>query len=271
MSITSEHLNEYWNLRASNEVRYKGEYFYTVTALPLYFQRRKVLLSEFKKILSNESKHISVLDFGCGDGYYAIWMKKNFPDANIKACDLSSAMINSAKEKASGLNIDFKTADSTIPFDQQFDLIITVAVLAHIMDNNILNKIADNLTHHLKPGGKLIIFEMTADIPRKGNTWNRRSESDYLKIFKDINLESKKLVAYPFFQKADVYLRKTFSLMARIGLCKKYTNLNQSKLYLTIAKLMMKISYLIKLKPKEGNTLFVFRKNSTTSISNNPN
>jgi 2-polyprenyl-3-methyl-5-hydroxy-6-metoxy-1,4-benzoquinol methylase len=59
----------YWNMRADNSYKYKGECFYTLTPIPYYYSRRRILL----KLLGREIKKINkgkILDFGCGDGFY---------------------------------------------------------------------------------------------------------------------------------------------------------------------------------------------------------
>jgi len=56
----------YWNSRGSNFFKYKGEYFYTITPIPHYYKRRKLLLNLIGERLRDKN---AVLDYGCGDIY----------------------------------------------------------------------------------------------------------------------------------------------------------------------------------------------------------
>ena len=65
-NITSQ---DYWNDRGMNSYWYKGETFYTVTPIPLYY-RRRVLLLELLEPLVVDNNVKDICDFGCGDGWY---------------------------------------------------------------------------------------------------------------------------------------------------------------------------------------------------------
>ena len=95
---------KYWEQRAKNIRKYKGEEFYTITEIPFYVYRRNRIL-EILNGISVEGKRI--LDFGCGDGYYSRYLKKR--GAEVIGVDISSGMVNLAKENA-------KKYDLEIPF-----------------------------------------------------------------------------------------------------------------------------------------------------------
>ena len=65
-----------------------------------------------------------ILDIGCGTGNYTKLLREKFPKARIKAIDISSEMIEVAKEKLHGQDIEFIIDDAeTIDPQGQFDLI----------------------------------------------------------------------------------------------------------------------------------------------------
>ncbi|MHC4220939.1 MAG: methyltransferase domain-containing protein, partial [Planctomycetota bacterium] len=69
-----------------------------------------------------------ILDIGCGTGCYTKLLQNHFPAAKIKALDISSEMINVAKDKLAHSNIDFLIADGQkIALDEKFDLITSNA------------------------------------------------------------------------------------------------------------------------------------------------
>lgn len=185
---TPKQMHEYWEDRGSDFFYYKGEVFYTVTSLPYYLKRREILLQKVKMIINqaihesaNSNSEINVLDFGCGDGFYSCWIKKNFNDLNVFGCDLSSNMLELANNRAAsqGLKIKFKISDSTVPFNKRFTIILVVAVLAHVFDYDNLAYILKTLKNHLQDNGYLLIFEFTSDQAVKGNVWYRRTQKQY--------------------------------------------------------------------------------------------
>lgn len=74
------------------------------------------------KIKANGLRRI--LEPGCGTGNYTRLLRERFPEARIRAIDISSAMTRIAEEKIHKNNIEFITADAeTMPLKEKFDLI----------------------------------------------------------------------------------------------------------------------------------------------------
>ena len=66
----------------------------------------------------------NILDIGCGTGNYTRLLKEKFPQASIKAIDISDEMIKIAERKLKGESIEFTTRDGeTIAPQEKFDLI----------------------------------------------------------------------------------------------------------------------------------------------------
>ena len=43
--------DEYWDKRAACEYNYKGEKFYTMTAIPYYYERRNEIIKKIKRLI----------------------------------------------------------------------------------------------------------------------------------------------------------------------------------------------------------------------------
>lgn len=275
-------LHTYWNERGRARINYRGNFYYTITPLPYYIGRKEKLLQIIKKeleLISHTKNKISLLDFGCGDGEYSHWIKKNFPDYEIFGCDLSSSMIDRAIQNVTPNQIEpnFKESDSTIPFTKIFDVILVIAVFAHVLDNEILSNISKDIFSHLHASGKVILFESVGLNPRKGNTWIRRKEIFYEQLFHDLGLklERKYTVSYPFYTILDRYVSRTFRIYFKFLLkiipehlkyrriiTAKSENLNNSRFFLLISEVIFHISKLFNrfFTPVDGNTLFIFTK-----------
>ncbi len=93
----------------------------------------------------------SILDIGCGTGNYTALLRKRFPDAAIKALDISKDMVNVAERKLGKKNVEFSVKDAeTINYKRKFDLISSNAVLQWF--NNTKNTLA-NYSEMLTAGG----------------------------------------------------------------------------------------------------------------------
>lgn len=166
---------QHWDTRAQfNNVR-KGQSFYTITPIPLYLKRRKKLLNLMTDEL-HQAKDI--LDFGCGDGWYVQYFNKHVKNRKkISGLDISPEMVKKAKQ----LNPknDIYTSDSGVKQDQNHDLVYSIATFAHIKDESLL-LVMRNIHESLEKKGKFILFEQVAPIGYKGETFHRRSISDYV-------------------------------------------------------------------------------------------
>jgi SAM-dependent methyltransferase len=88
---------DYWDERGAKSFLYKGERFYTITPIPFYYKRRKILIKLLKEIIHNDAVN-TVFDYGCGDGYYLKIFSGFFPGKKYYGADISQEMIARAKE-----------------------------------------------------------------------------------------------------------------------------------------------------------------------------
>lgn len=107
----------------------------------------------------------SVLEIGCGSGYYSIEVAKYLPSGDLKLFDIQPEMIQKCMRRvaASALrNVSFATGDgAALPFtDAQFDLVYMVTVLGEVRDREACLK---SIMRVLRPGGLLSISEHLPD------------------------------------------------------------------------------------------------------------
>lgn len=209
------------------------------------------------------------MDFGCGDGFYSMYLSGLFKNFQFFGCDLSQEFINYASKKAQekSMNCIFKQGESTIPFESKFDIIFCIAVLAHIPPEQ-LKGIVKQFRQKSCKGAKVILFEQTALIAREGSTWARRTEGYYERLF-DTNgfkLLRKELISFPFFTLASKYARLPFLGLAvltgklRLDKLSQYLRNPNHRFLVICYEIFMVLTHLFDrfLIPKEGNTLFIF-------------
>jgi len=83
----------------------------------------------------NTNSFSSILDIGCGTGNYTKLLKSKFPQAKIKAVDISARMIEVAKEKLGERRVEFLVADAeSLNLEEEFDLISSNASFQWFQD-----------------------------------------------------------------------------------------------------------------------------------------
>ena len=77
----------------------------------------------------------AILDIGCGTGWYTNKLSEKYPRSSIQAIDISSNMIECAKEVCNVNNIEFIVGDAEkAVFDRYYDLITSNATLHWFSD-----------------------------------------------------------------------------------------------------------------------------------------
>lgn len=107
--------------------------------------------------------NLDVLDFGCGSGRFSIILSSKA--RNVIALDITSEMIQVAKEENGAKNIHYSMIDgSHLPLkDGSIDFILTVWVLQYAArGQEVYRKIIEEFKRVLKPGGRLFALEQVS-------------------------------------------------------------------------------------------------------------
>lgn len=263
-------LNRYWNSRSGAKMMYRGEQFYTITSLPLYYHRRakvlKVIEQEINKLLDKQHV-INIFDFGCGDGYYSRWIKKKWgASVNVLGYDTSKEMIATARNFSTSekISINFLSTDLENIASHQFDIVLIIAVFAHLMDESVYENSVKQCCRLLKKSGRIILFEQTGAVLREGIFWRKRTRNQYLNSFSKYAFipSEDKFISYPCFARIDKIVKYFLRFLARFQLFHEYENFNYSPIYCWLTTLIFYPSLLgdLFLTPSEGNSLFVLKK-----------
>ena len=118
----------------------------------------------------------SLLDAGCGTGYFS--RKFESLGFQVTGVDFAETAIRHAQEQGQGA---YRVADlSDLHLKQEFDVVVCIDVLFHVVDDHLWKKVLSSLTRHLKPGGHLVLQESLETCARRSCSHvRRRTRSDY--------------------------------------------------------------------------------------------
>jgi SAM-dependent methyltransferase len=188
--------HRYWEERA---LRFAGERdgLAAVCAygMPEFYNRaihleQRLALAPWLKVAAGAR----VLDVGCGVGRWSRLLAAR--GAKVLGVDLSPTMIVQAQQRAAAEGLAercrFRVQDlSHLDVGEQFDLVLGVTVLQHILDPGAVRAALAAMTAHLAPGGRMILLEAApaATVRRCDTTvFRARHRDDYLGMFRDCGL-----------------------------------------------------------------------------------
>ncbi len=186
-------LKNFWNTRYKNfslqESGIKG--FSKPGSELLYTCKLKAYTKAVKLTGISQNSIVSVLDVGCGQGFYGEKIRKLLPRASYTGIDISQKVINYLKKHLPKLQWICKNFTSLdFPPSKKYDLIQVIEVLHLTIDDRIQQQGLTNLAGCLKTGGYLII---TDTLPTARETIKDyivfRPLSYYRKIFRQQRLK----------------------------------------------------------------------------------
>jgi len=122
---------------------------------------RRLLQNPFKILTPYISEGMTVLDYGCGNGYFSIPLSKMVGDSGkVFAVDIQKEMLDKLSAKILALNISNITAihsgNDKLKLPVLADFAIAVYVVHEIPDQK---KFFMDVLDLLKPNGKLLVIE----------------------------------------------------------------------------------------------------------------
>lgn len=143
----------------------------------------------------------TILDLGCGTGYFAAFLKKLYPAAKIIGLDKSSGMLTQAQIKEK----KYRLTDihwgcgcvENLPFnDHSFELVYSNLMLHW---SNDFNKSLNEIRRVLKPGG-LLLFSMVGPdtLQELRHCWRTIDNRPHVHLFVDMHDLGDNLLQTPF-------------------------------------------------------------------------
>lgn len=123
---------------------------------------RRIFQSPHRMLKKYINEGMTVLDFGCGPGYFTIEIAKLLNgQGKVVAADLQDGMLNIVRGKIKGTDAEkiiqlHKCADDKIGVQEKFDFILAFYVVHEVPSQDNLFTEFKSI---LKPGGKVLIVE----------------------------------------------------------------------------------------------------------------
>lgn len=127
----------------------------------------------------------SALDFGCGVGDFCAALAPHF--RQVIGYDASPDVLELARRRNPGPGIAYG-AQLDAALAGPHDLILSVTVLQHIVDDAELRRLLARFAQALAPGGRVVVLETLADAPSNAGYLKRRTLPQLTGLFAAVGL-----------------------------------------------------------------------------------
>ena len=135
----------------------QNRFFYRIYGV-MHAGERIRFLHVCKLVKQNVDSPKRILDAGSGNGNYAFYLGRLFPNAKITAVDISRERIQNASYVANLLQMEHLSFNrkslNDLKEKLKYDLVICIDVLEHIRNDSLVLR---NISESLRPGGSLIL------------------------------------------------------------------------------------------------------------------
>lgn len=201
----------YWNER----VKMYGHTGWSDFAI--YYYDQNLRLKAVRNILAG-LKFTVALDYGCGTGEFSRMLRKCCD--KVVATDISKAVIDKALAVNNIDGIEYRLLEESI-FEYKYDLILSITVLQHITDDDLLVTLIDRFKSCLKPSGKLILLESFSSSGTQSSYIKLREFRKVVELFEGtgLTLLSTKEFYHPIYLPTESF--KTYRSNLIVGLLNK--------------------------------------------------
>jgi len=133
-------------------------------------QIRRLLQNPGKILQPYIREGMTVLDMGCGPGFFSIEIAKMVKaSGKVIAADLQEGMLEKVRNKIRGTELEqrieiHKCADDKIGVTENVDFVLVFYVIHEVPDQE---RLLEELKSILKPGGKIFIIEPKFHVSKK--------------------------------------------------------------------------------------------------------
>lgn len=173
----------------------RKQYLEQVKQYPLYLEWFK----KIKKIINNQDKPVSVLEYGSGPGILARILTKNKKVKKYVAVEPEKVFREMTKKETLGKAKVLNGTGENYQSKNHFDMIIATATYHHLFDKP---KALKNFYYNLKESGQLIIAEVFIPEYRFDKNYNPENKVEFIENI--LKYASAQILAMPKPRDADV-------------------------------------------------------------------
>jgi len=196
--LTDEEASEYWNERHQREsdMRSGGNITFDEATNRMFYMRRLALLMDLVGLQSSPSAPLSLLDAGCGKGWFSRELARF--GHQVDSIDGSPAAIEHARRLGGGPRYH-QSSLSGWRSPWLYDVVLSVDVMFHILDNAEWERSVGNLASLVRLGGRLIVADWEADEDKAlGNYQMLRGRPRYRRLLEGTGMRSDGWHPYAF-------------------------------------------------------------------------
>ena len=128
---------------------------------------------ENNEILKRLENKKSILEIACGNGVLYSKIAERFNDISYLGTDFVQDLVNVCEKKSKSKDHKFIQQDmtdiNTSSFDKKYDFIISKRAIQNVLEEKLQIQTIENLGHHLKEDGLMILVESSANAQKRLN------------------------------------------------------------------------------------------------------
>ena len=161
-------------------------------------------LLEEDQIIKRIKNNKTILEIGSGNGILLKRLIKNKKIKKYLGTDFVKELVDISNKKfKKKKNINFSQIDMTLinkkTFDTKFDYIVSKRAVQNVLNQNLQLKTIDNLGHHLKKRGLMILVESSSLAQKNINKLRKKYNlHKIIPPFHNLFLDDNKLIKYKF-------------------------------------------------------------------------
>jgi ubiquinone/menaquinone biosynthesis C-methylase UbiE len=149
-----------------------------------------------------------ILEVGCGNGYVTEFLKRNYPNAEIKAIDINSEKLAVAKARVHDVEFSIGDIYDIKQEDASFDLVISTQVLEHLENpvdaikellrvskKHVIVSVPNEPLYRISNMARLNHLRALGNTPGHINHWSKNA---FVKYVNKICLVKKVRTPFPF-------------------------------------------------------------------------
>ena len=171
--------------------------YYNPSALFIYQEREKAILNTLSENGFDNLSNKRVLDIGCGyGGILRDFIKYGAIPENCYGIDLLPERIERAKKLSPGMEFKCENAVNISHEDNSFDLIICSTVFSSILDKDMKQSIAREMTRVMSPMGLILWYDYHIDNPKNPDV-RGVTKKELHELFPDCEIKLKRIILAP--------------------------------------------------------------------------